>query len=184
MHRPIVWLARDQFTKMTLGIAMLFLLLTACANAVGVRINLTESMPIGFYREMPFNRATLHRGEIVAVCVPREIAALARRRGYLHHGHCPENTEPLLKHIGALPGDRIDVRAGGVRVNGRALVNSARRERDSNGALLAHVADGSYTVARDSVWISAPVARSWDSRYYGALPITAIEAAAPPLLTW
>ena len=46
-------------------------------------------------------------------------------RGYLGNGDCPGGAEPVLKMIGGLRGDEVDVEAGWIAVNGKRLANSA-----------------------------------------------------------
>lgn len=152
------------------------------ARAAGLRINATASMPEGVYRLSAYDRRTLARDTIVAICPSADVRAVAAARHYFEPGPCPGNVEPLLKHVAAVTGDHIEVTQRGVSVNGRLLPNSARLPRDCAGRPLARIPAGRYTIAPDSVWLYAPVARSWDSRYFGPQSAAAIVGIAKPLL--
>ena len=154
----------------------------AAAAAAGLRINTTASMPLGLYRVAPRDAAPITRGTVVAVCPPAAALAVALARNYLRAGTCPGNVEPFLKEVAAVAGDVVDVSNGGELVNGRALPASGRLARDCQGRPLAHVASGRYVVTPGSVWLYAPVAASWDSRYYGAAPEANVVGTAQPLV--
>jgi len=54
-----------------------------CVEALGFRINTTNSMPVGVWRLSPLAGA-LQRGEVVTVCLPDgPEARLAAERGYV-----------------------------------------------------------------------------------------------------
>lgn len=152
------------------------------AYAAGLRINATSSMPIGIYRVEPLASGMLRRGTVVAICPSSAIIAVAAPRGYFLAGPCPGNVEPLLKHVAAVSGDIVRVSDRGVAVNGRALPNSVRLSRDCAGRPLARIPAGRYQLGPGSVWLYAPVPHSWDSRYFGPQPATAIVGAATPVL--
>jgi signal peptidase I len=91
----------------------------------------------------------------------------------------------VLKVIGGLSGDEVDVESGWIAVNGKRLDNSATVTRDSVGRLLTHVVWGKRRVAPEEVWLfGLNNRRSWDSRYFGPIPLRAIRGVAEPLLTW
>ena len=70
----------------------------------------------------------------------------------------------------------IEVEAGWVAVNGERLPNSATVARDSAGRPLAHVSWGKRQVAADQVWLlGLNNRRSWDSRYFGPVPLGAVR---------
>src|SRR5437773_12415108 len=85
-----------------------------------VRLNVAPSVPLGLYRMVD---EPVARGVLVVACVPPDAARLARDRGYLTAGSCPGGTRPILKRIGAVPGDIVDLDADGVTVNGAPLPN-------------------------------------------------------------
>ena len=87
------------------------------------RIGLTpsnSSCAEGFYRLVD---APLGRGELAAACLPVNAEQEGLMRGYLGNGDCPGGAEPVLKVIGGLRGDEVDVEAGWIAVNGKRLAN-------------------------------------------------------------
>ncbi len=149
------------------------------------RVGLTptdSSCAEGFYR---FIDAPIRRGQLVAGCLPVNAEHEGLARGYLSNGDCPGGAEPVLKVIGGLRGDEVDVEAGWIAINGERLANSATVSRDSVGRVLTHVAWGKRRVTPDDVWLlGLNNWRSWDSRYFGPIPLRAIRGVAEPLLTW
>lgn len=166
------------------GAALLIVagLVVAATRALGLWINATASMPEGIYRLTPFDGTPLARGTVVAICPSAAVLAIAIPRHYLEPGSCPGHVEPLLKHIAAIAGDRIDVSERAISVNGTPLPSSGRFARDCGGRPLPRLPAGRYTVPPHRVWVYAPVGRSWDSRYYGALPDSGILGTARPFL--
>jgi conjugative transfer signal peptidase TraF len=149
------------------------------------RVGLTStdsSCAKGFYRVVD---GPLRRGELVAACLSANAGQEGLARGYLGRGDCPGGAEPVLKVIAGLRGDQVDVEAGWISVNGERLARSATIARDSAGRLLTHVAWGKRQVGRDEVWlVGLNNLRSWDSRYFGPIPLRAIRGVAESLLTW
>jgi type IV secretory pathway protease TraF len=58
-----------------------------------------------------------------------------------------------------------------ISVNGAALPNSKTFPTDRNGAPLPHVPRGTYHLKEGDIWLWTPNPRSWDSRYYGVVPV-------------
>ena len=151
---------------------------------MGLRIGFTDSAcPPGIYRTV--NRAPV-RGDLVLVCLPSALARFAQSRGYLTRGRgCRDGIEPVGKRLSALPGDNVEVTRDYVAVNGQRLQNSATLLRDSHDRSVQHVEWGRYTVPANQVWLfGTKDARSWDSRYFGPVPASSIQAALEPVLTW
>lgn len=172
------------------GVRMLFALASAIAAIVAVfwmfrlRIATTDSAcRPGIYRMV--NRP-ISRGDLVLACLPPALAQFAQARGYLARGAgCGDGIEPVGKRIGALPGDTVEVTRTYIAINGRRLENSATVSRDSHGRSLPHTTPGRYTVQPDQVWLfGTDNSRSWDSRYFGSVPIRSVRAQLEPLVTW
>jgi conjugative transfer signal peptidase TraF len=165
------------------GIALAAGIVIAAGKASGIRISTTESAaPAGVYRIVGHE---VRRGELVAACLPFEVANLGLARGYLGAGDCPGGAEPVDKIVGALPGDLLDIEPGSVSVNGVRFHDSATASRDSAGRPLAHVLWGKGRVERGEVWLfgfNDP--RSWDSRYFGPVPLASIRGELRPVVTW
>jgi len=85
----------------------------------------------------------------------------------------PENKSSIyVKRVVGLPGERVEIRSGVVYINGRALTEP----------YLRHVPHGSYTagvVKPDRLFVMGDYRdRSNDSRYWGQLPVSDVQAKA------
>ena len=159
----------------------LLLILSLAACPFVVRPNLSASMPRRLYVLDRWHDDP-RRGAVVAVCLPREAACLAARRGYLGPGECACNTSPLIKKIAGLAPDLVEVREEGIRVNGTELPHSARRARDSRNRTVPRVPAGRYRLEPATAWLygeSDP--RSWDSRYFGPVPLAGLIGQLHPI---
>ena len=149
--------------------------------AAGVRLNLTESIPAGLYRERAPAPRALRRGAIVLACLPIEVAKFARARGYLPRGNCPGWTMPVGKIVIATAGDTVTLGDSGIRINGALLARSHPLMRDRSHRLLPKFARGRYIVAHGTVWLGSQSEAGFDSRYFGAVPSTLVIATLTPL---
>ncbi len=167
-----------------LRLGPLFLaLILGLAWAADLRLNLSPSMPRGVYRLGPRPAGPPPRGIWVAACPPEASAALARVRGYVRLGDCAGGIQPVIKPVGAVPGDVVAVGPDGVQVNGVPLAHSPTASADSQGRPLPHVPWGTRIVPEGQVWLLATThPRSWDSRYFGPVPLHAIRGTARALL--
>jgi conjugative transfer signal peptidase TraF len=152
-----------------------------------LRIALTDSAtPAGIYQMRPLS--SFSRGELVAACLPSDITHFAVSRGYLSVSpisECPDHAAPIGKLLLALPGDQVEIGPDFIAINGQRFAHSATAQRDGSGRRLPRTPAGEYRVPAGSVWLfgfNDP--RSFDSRYYGPLPISAIRSVAVPLVTW
>ncbi len=167
----------------TAGIAIAAAILVAVGNAFGVLISNTDSAaPAGVYRVVSGN---FRRGDLVAACLPIAIAQEGLAHGYLRTGACAGNAEPVGKIVGALAGDVVEIEPGFVATNGVCFKRSAVATRDSAGRPLRHLAWGSYRVAAGQVWLFGfNDRRSWDSRYFGPIPIGNVRGEIKPVIAW
>jgi len=161
--------------------AILIAIFAFAMRADGLVIAASDSScPIGIYRLV---RNQLARGELVEACLPDAIAKYGVTRGYLTRGDCPNGSEPVLKIIGAIAGDRVDLSTEQILVNGVALPASATLSEDSRGRGVTTVARGLRTTGPDEVWLfGLHDARSWDSRYFGPVAIESVRGALEPVL--
>jgi type IV secretory pathway protease TraF len=87
--------------------------------------------------------------------------------------------------IGALPGDELQIEPGFVAVNGVKFPTSQTAARDSAGRPLGHVLSGAYRVGANQVWLFGfNNRRSWDARYFGAIPMANLRGVLRPVVTW
>jgi conjugative transfer signal peptidase TraF len=141
---------------------------------VPLLINTTASEPYGLYRIRP--RPEYGRGTLVLFPVPTSVESLVSERGWLARGL------PLLKGVGAIPGDRVCVSDDSVTVNGERV--GPVFDRDSAGRPLP-VIRGCETVAISRFWPLSPyAAKSFDGRYMGAQPLAVIVGEAVPVWTF
>jgi conjugative transfer signal peptidase TraF len=146
----------------------------AAAGKAGYRVNLTPSMPLGLWRVVAAFPADYHRGQAVAVCPPVDAPFLPR-------GSCPLGMQPLLKEIVALPGDVVTVTFAGVSVNGDPpLPHSPPLAQTLDGQPLPQWL-GTWRLT--GYWLyGAGSPRSFDSRYFGAVPAGCLQGVAYPVV--
>lgn len=165
------------------GIALAAAILIAVGEAFRVLISNTDSAaPAGIYRVVGHRVA---RGDLVAACLPIAVAQQGLQRGYLRVGGCAGDAEPVDKIVGALPGDIVETEPGWVGVNGVRFAHSVTASHDSASRPLSHVEWGKHVVAANEVWLFGfNDRRSWDSRYFGPIPIANVRGKLEPVLTW
>lgn len=148
------------------------------AQFAGIRINITESAPRGIW--IMDESQKLKRGSLVAVCPPNTpiVAALAARY-VLSPGDCiGTDVQALLKPVGAISGDFVVIREGKpVLVNGKELPNTISKPG------MPSWPTGTYQVEPGYVWLfSTYNEKSFDSRYFGPVPIENVRGVTTPLL--
>ena len=145
-----------------------------------VRVNYTSSLPIGLYRTV--GAGGMARGSIVLLCLPEPIAHFARERDYIWRGNCPGDAAPVGKLVLAVEGDTVRLTKRGVYVNGRPVPNTRVLETDTQRRPVPHYPFGLYPVARNDVWIYSPYhRRSFDSRYFGPVPVASVRSHMLPV---
>lgn len=117
---------------------------------VGLRINGSPSLPVGFYVTCSEPGATL-----VEFCPAEPFASLALSRGYRDRGVCRDGGAPFLKPVVARVGDVVEVSSAGIAVNGRLLSNTAPLGTDTNRRPLASWPEGHYIVKPGFVWVAS-----------------------------
>jgi conjugative transfer signal peptidase TraF len=156
--------------------------LLAAGGLAGFRLNLTGSMPVGLYLT---SAVAPSRDAIVLTCLPPNVAAFARERGYVPRGGgCPGSVLPVGKPIVAIAGDTVTVTPSGLFVNGRPVPNSQPLAVDRQGRPLPQLAVGRYVVRPGAVWVVSSYSRfSFDSRYFGAIETRRVRASVRQLWT-
>jgi conjugative transfer signal peptidase TraF len=162
-------------------------------------INVSGSLPVGLYwtgslpepgsapgettSEGRTGNLRVEVGMIVSACLPPQAATSALERGYLPEGTCPSGVTQVGKVIAALPGDTVDVTDSGSFVNGALLPESAPLLRDSKGRAMPRLR-GRFILPAETAWLySGHSPRSFDSRYYGPVPLSGVRGQLSPLLT-
>lgn len=144
----------------------------------GIRINITSSLPRGFYIVSESPSANL-----VEFCPEGEAATISRERGYrTPGGTCPDGGSPLLKPIAAVSGDRVEVTSNGIQVNGKLIPNSVAHRKDHRGRPLKPWPNGRYIVPAGSLWVISDFNDwSFDSRYFGPIRCSLVRHRLRPL---
>lgn len=132
--------------------------------------NVSASAPIGLYRVLPGKPV---RGDLVLVQAPGSLRQLAADRGYL-----PSNV-PLVKRIVAAGDDVVCAAGDAISINGRVVAE--RLARDRLGRPLpswsgCHLLDGG-----EAFPLMEGIADSFDGRYFGPIPTSAIIGRLVPL---
>jgi conjugative transfer signal peptidase TraF len=153
------------------------------AHHSGWLINLTASAPIGLYRVDAPSAAVIARGMFVEFCPPAWVTPAAFP--FYMRGDCSCGGMSMLKMIVGVPGDHISVKGDGIEINQVPLAGSAPRSRSISlpDTELPYLR-GEFVLRPGEYWVygsgarSTDSARSFDSRYFGAITITQIRAVA------
>lgn len=159
-------ISRHRLVRRTLFFVIFLAMLLALAFGAGLRVNPTPSLPKGIYR---LSQGVPGKGDLVTFCLDGEYAALAKERGYLEAGSCLSGLRPLLKRLTGLPGDHIEAGSLAVRT-----VDSQRRPMPSV-PLPGVVPPGLALVLADHPG-------SFDSRYFGLVPLDSLQRVEPVFL--
>jgi conjugative transfer signal peptidase TraF len=165
----------------TLCVTLLILSLTADAlfllHGAGLRANLSESLPGFLYRAIPLpEEIPLSRGDRVLIDLSRfsnPVIELGVRRGYV------SRTQKMLKEIGAIPDDSVELKDNGLYVNDfwRPMIVSSQ---DSRGDKLFPYPTP-LVMSPDHFWLVSAPYLGFDSRYFGPLDRNAFTHMARPV---
>lgn len=171
----LVWFYRiSSVTLLALGFIVLL-------GGQGFRVNLTPSEPLGLWRIVKPDRPILV-GDLIFICPPDTDAMReARARGYLRVGLCAGRVAPLIKMVVATSGQTIEIRDD-VRVDGRPLPHSRVAPVDGQGREMVRYDGG--VVPPGAVYLHSEFPASFDSRYFGPLPMDGILGLAREVWTY
>lgn len=159
--------------------AWVSLVAMGASYVVGLRVNASESMPQGIWMQHAYT-GSVRVGDAVVICLPKTTITMR----YIGPGSCNNGTEPVLKTVGAVPGDVVSIAAEGVVVNGQWLPNMASLPADEAGRPLTPFRLTAYRVQPGQLFLfSAHSPRSFDSRYLGPVDVSLVIATANPVLT-
>jgi conjugative transfer signal peptidase TraF len=155
----------------------------AVCFAAGIRINTSESIPVGIYRTC---NSPIEKGCFVLFCPPPDpVFDMAKERGYLAGGLCPGDYGYMMKDVAGISDDIVAVDADGVRVNGIMLPESKPLQADPAGRPLPHFQADSYTLGRSEILLMSDVCSlSFDGRYFGPINRLQIKTVILPVFTW
>jgi len=133
--------------------------------------NASASIPTGLYAARPIDGAGL--GDLVAAAPPPPLAAFLAARQYLPLG------VPLLKPVAAVGAQRICRTGAAISIDGRHVADALSTDR--RGRPLPSWR-GCRVLGRDQTFLmNATVPDSFDGRYFGPLPRSALQARLQPL---
>ena len=158
--------------------AALVIAVTIAWPMVGVPllINATNSEPLGLYRVKTHKAREYVRGMLVVFAVPAAFERLVTDRGWMSPGW------RLVKGIGAIAGDRVCVTDAAVAVNGVPIGPVAAK--DTEGQRLPRYRGCEILNDNEFLPLSTHHAKSFDGRYMGPQPLTAILGEAIPVWTF
>jgi conjugative transfer signal peptidase TraF len=117
--------------------------------------------------------AALRRGELVEICLPHQVAVFAARRAYIRGtGRCPDNSEPVIKEIGGMPGDEVYVDPTSILAT------------DGGGRSMPRSFPGRHVIQAGRIWLEGNAPNSFDSRYFSSVPMDNVQAVLRPIWTW
>ena len=159
------------------GITVTFLFILF--YALGYRVNITKSIPIGVY--VVTNKVP-EKNDYVIFCPPdSSIFYEARKRGYIGVGFCPKNYGYMMKKIVAVEGDEVTISENGVTVNNVFLPLSIPLKSDRQGNKLPQLNINSILNKSEILLLSDVSKTSFDARYFGILNKQQIKNVIKPV---
>ncbi len=152
----------------------------------GFVFNFTHSAPFGIYRQASEpTPATRKNSPYAFFCPDQRWPGLSNNPNTRRSlGTCPDGYAALLKPVVAWPGDIVTASPAEVIVDGTPVPNSSPLSRDSLGRELHPYPYGTYEVPEGEIWVvSSYSSKSFDSRYFGPVPLRAVREWVRPLIT-
>lgn len=133
--------------------------------------NDSPSAPRGFYLKQLFP-GPVSKGQYVIIPVPEVVQAYVYGRGWSQPG------TPLLKKVGAMPGDTVSIREEGLYINGEYIGPVLTEDRQ--GQPLPRLRD-TFIIPEGFFFPISSYERSFDGRYFGMVPIKSIQYVVKPV---
>jgi conjugative transfer signal peptidase TraF len=157
---------------LTVPVITLFML-----HSSGYRLNLSESLPSLVYRVTPINEGRgIQRGDRVLIDLSRfhnPIIELGIKRGYV------SRSRRMLKEIGAIPGDVVELRENMLFVNGIPTPMIVSPGDSRGNALVPYQTP--LVLRPGEYWLISAPFRGFDSRYFGPVHRSAFTHKAKPM---
>ena len=151
----------------------------------GLVFNYTHSAPYGLYIEIADPTTVPHNPPpYVFFCPDVRWPSLRDQPNYRSPMRtCPDGFSPLIKPVLAWPGDTVETTAEGLKVNGMLISHTVPLDHDSKGHLIHPFPYATYRVQPGQLWaVSSFSPRSFDSRYFGPIPLHSVHLWVRPLL--
>jgi conjugative transfer signal peptidase TraF len=149
-------------------------------QSLGCRVNRSSSLPGHVYRITPLEEnEPLVTGDIVLIDLSKISNSVIDRgmeRGYVSGAW----NQPMLKRIGAVPGDSVTLKNGYMFVNDEAAAKMTVASRDSFGGELSPWPTP-LTLQPNQYWLTSEPERGFDSRYFGPIHRDAFTHKAEPV---
>jgi conjugative transfer signal peptidase TraF len=148
-------------------------------HALGYRVNRSESLPFLIYKIVPLTQnEEIRSGDCVVIDLSK-VSNPVIERG-MERGYVVETFhQPMLKRIGAVPGDTVVLEDKSITVNGETTPLHIAFQDSYGGELFAWptpitLPDGQY-------WLDSNPERGFDSRYFGPIDRNAFTHRAKPV---
>jgi conjugative transfer signal peptidase TraF len=154
-----------------------FVVVIVVINTMGYGMinNTTDSLPPGLYFISPAQRFSV--GDLVVLSVPARARTIYRGRSWLP----PENVA-LIKRVVAVAGDQVCLINNQLTIN-KQLIGFTDTS-DLQGEALFPVEICETIRAGELYLANVEHSNSFDSRYFGPVPVTDIEGAASTFWVW
>ncbi len=146
-------------------------------HSLGYRLNRSDSLPNLVYRITPITEdEPLGYGDCVLIDLSKfsnPVIEQGVRRGYV------SRFEPMMKRIGAVPGDSVLLVENRLFVNGDAVKMRVASSDSYGGRLSAWPTP--LILSSDCYWLVSDPKRGFDSRYFGPLNRRVFTHKAVPI---
>jgi conjugative transfer signal peptidase TraF len=176
-HDCLLRSSRQRTVFILMAGALLMLLVSQVLSARmshSYYINLSPSVPLGFYKVIPHGK--LLKGDLVIFDPPQGAHTYIYGRRWLPCGW------PLIKYVGAGEGDTYAIQDRSLTINDKYM--GPVYQRDSDGKVLPN-RGGRFIVERDTFLpVSTHIENSFDGRYFGTVPLSATKGKLKPVWTF
>jgi conjugative transfer signal peptidase TraF len=175
------------FNKILIIILLLILFVFGVGSYLfykkGYRINLTESYPLGLYQIV--NDKDISKGDMVLFCPPdNRYFKKAYARGYIEDGLCPSGYWELQKKVVGLEGDHIKI-DDHVYINNIKIKNTKifRIDPQGNNMFFMSNKNKNMIIPKGFMFVISDYNElSFDSKYFGVVPISTLIGKMKPIL--
>ncbi|MDQ5921643.1 MAG: hypothetical protein QG673_1702 [Pseudomonadota bacterium] len=161
-----------------IGLSLLILTFVAQLLQNIIYKNISISEPLGYYLAIP--GMPIHNGDLVLTCLTnKHYKHVFNELGMKDvSGQCANGMMYLIKRIVAATGDKLEVTASGILING-ILYKNSKQFAEGRGIKLYPLALGySRILKEDEFFMLGNSTNSVDSRYFGVINKTDIYRRA------